>query len=513
MPSESLSYLIHTSLAHIFFQTRTLSDSGEEDEPEHWLEHQIAQYEAEESIHLKIPKTSNGKMYKITDLYDDQKFIIGIVLDKLHEWMTCKNFSAFKPLRMTINGSAGSGKSVVINTIVSVMRQIFGINDVVRVVAPTGTTACNINGETIHHMFGNKVSTREYEPFTMSAQKKEQLSKKFGTLLCLICDERSLLSSDQLGTAKNMLSETLYGGVLQHHPWGRLPILILVGDDYQLPSVTEGALKVLCNKKKTKKMTIAGCQAFRECADTVLSLSSSKRIKDTQKGDKELMSQLRTATNIQQSDIDKLLSLSLTTIGQKHGQNVVDKIKEESIFLFFRNEPRIHHNLIQICEHASEENPVAICKVQSEGPLNGKAIKRHFGIQNSNKHQDDGWNSSLLSVGAYVALDGRNYNPAWGLHNGAMGKVQEIVFEPGQNPNHGDLPSYVVVHFPNYSGPAWDMNDPKVRAANTQSSHKYILTHHHIPGNSNSTVHILLPIQLLQKNSNPPCIGICTHNP
>jgi hypothetical protein len=39
----------------------------------------------------------------------------------------------------------------------------------------------------------------------------------------------------------------------------------------------------------------------------------------------------------------------------------------------------------------------------------------------------------------------------------------------GDNPNNGDLPSYVVVKFPSYVGPAWDENHPKVCPFNTSN--------------------------------------------
>jgi predicted GTPase len=48
---------------------------------------------------------------------------------------------------MTIMGAAGTGKSVLINTLVTVLRVMFDDNDVVHVAAPTGTAAFNVGGE------------------------------------------------------------------------------------------------------------------------------------------------------------------------------------------------------------------------------------------------------------------------------------------------------------------------------------------------------------------------------
>ena len=46
---------------------------------------------------------------------------------------------------------------------------------------------------------------------------------------------------------------------------------------------------------------------------------------------------------------------------------------------------------------------------------------------------------------------GKNFCPIWGLHNGAVGIVDEIVFKTGQNPNNRDLPDYVVVDVGRYT--------------------------------------------------------------
>jgi predicted GTPase len=76
-----------------------------------------------------------------------------VILCKLREWLShlgiedgCE-MGDFKPSRMTIMGAAGTGKSVLINTLVTVLRVMFDDNDVVHVAAPTGTAAFNVGGE------------------------------------------------------------------------------------------------------------------------------------------------------------------------------------------------------------------------------------------------------------------------------------------------------------------------------------------------------------------------------
>ena len=54
---------------------------------------------------------------------------------------------------MTIMGCGGTGKSVLINTLVACIRKIFNDNDTVFVTAPTGAAAYNVRGSTIHREF------------------------------------------------------------------------------------------------------------------------------------------------------------------------------------------------------------------------------------------------------------------------------------------------------------------------------------------------------------------------
>ncbi len=63
---------------------------------------------------LHIPLKEDGTEYGVDMLYEDQKEIVTIVFDTLHEFLTMDNLGDFKPLRLIINGQGGSGKSVVI---------------------------------------------------------------------------------------------------------------------------------------------------------------------------------------------------------------------------------------------------------------------------------------------------------------------------------------------------------------------------------------------------------------
>ena len=427
-----------------------------EDCPSIWLQKTIKDHELTSNTELDLPLKENGKKYSPDDLFDDQKAVVGVVMDKIREWLESDDLTNFQPLRLIINGAGGSGKSVVINTIVTLMREMFCANDVVKVAAPTGTAAFNVTGETLHRLMAQRPGDPQYKPNSMSRNKRMLLVQRFKTLLALIIDERSLVASKLLGTSERMIAETIFeGGQLRNSSWGGLPVLLLVGDDFQLPSQEDGPLQALF-KKSGGKIVEIGRRCLLECAEHVMDLKGSKRIKKKQKKDKALMARLRTTEDVSEEDVKKLLSLRLDNIAKLHGEEYVRQIEERAVYMFFRNDKRITHNIERIIKNSSKDNPVAICKTTSSGP-NGKGDRRHFKSKIPS--------STQLCIGARVAIEKFNFQPTWGLHNGAMGMVEEIMFDNGQNPNHGDLPKYVVVNFPLYRGPSWDKNSPKVRTA------------------------------------------------
>jgi len=252
------------------------------------------------------------------------------------------------------------------------------------------------------------------------------------------------------------VGETIHGGGhLRSEAWGGLPILLLFGDDYQLQGFGEGAFQALCDRNRSN-IAMKGRQAFLDCTEIVMELKASIRMQDDKIQDKQLLDRLRVATDVTERDVQKLMSLRMDVMEAKHGKAVVAKIQDEAMHLFYRNAKRICHNLQKLVEKSSPTNPVAVIRAVSKGP-NGKGISRHF--------DSDTPNSSLICKNAKVAIECRNLVPIWGLHNGACGTVVDIIFNEGENPNHGDHPKYVCVHFPLCCGPVWDIDNPKARSS------------------------------------------------
>src|SRR5277367_5307681 len=93
---------------------------------------------------------------RVAQLNEKQKFIYNIIVEKLFERKSSE------PLRMFISGSAGTGKSYLLNTIRDLIIYNYYKKEVINydingskspsllVLAPTGVAAININGKTIH---------------------------------------------------------------------------------------------------------------------------------------------------------------------------------------------------------------------------------------------------------------------------------------------------------------------------------------------------------------------------
>ena len=316
--------------------------------------------------------------------------------------------------------------------------------------APTGSAAFNIMGETLHRLVGMGIGNKDE---SLSEAKKKMLQSRFSNLLCLIIDERSLLSANDLGKAEKRIKATIHSGLGYHNKmFGGLPVLLLVGDDYQLPA-HDGIIQVM-NKQSLKNNEANGFKILMKCGEKVMNLQTSRRIADSQEDQKTLLQKIRFgAMDLTADEVKKLQSLRLENIEREHGNQAVQCIKKDAVFLSYTNTKKDARNLSMLRTIATPANPVAIIRPRSTGKRAGKAYARHFSGKQKNT-------SSFLCIGAKVALDAVNYVPAWGLYNEACGTVDEIIFARESNPNDGHMPLYVVVDFPSYSGPIWDNQNP-----------------------------------------------------
>ena len=125
-----------------------------------------------------------------------------------------------------LTGKAGTGKSTLIR------RFMVQTDRAVVVVAPTGIAALNVDGYTIHRLFGFRTTTT-LDDVRGGGYRPGRFAKTLASLQTLIIDEASMVRADVF----DMLAAALERfGPEPGAPFGGVQI-VLVGDLYQLPPV------------------------------------------------------------------------------------------------------------------------------------------------------------------------------------------------------------------------------------------------------------------------------------
>ena len=439
------------------------------------LREQRARAMMDEHASATIPTKSDGSSYNIEELSEEQAMIVLATVDTVVKFLG--NDEDYKPLRATITGMGGCGKSLVINTIISIIRKLTNSNKTVQVAAPSGSAAYNVKGCTLHSLLGINVQV----PYkSLDAKRKEEMCKKLKELLVLMVDERSMLGSHVTFGAEEHVRECAFNGHNKRERWGGVPVVLLFGDDYQLPPTDKkGAIngyheyhhndrpKTMTGMSKNNQICdYEGSKILTEMmTDVVFMLTKNFRTKD--KEDSDLMNRMRVG-NQTDEDTERLIKLHIDNLGKYH-----PKLREEiendpkTLWAFAKRSDMLQKNEDMLIKtHERLKVPIARlrCQFNSRMAGNNTAYPSHFYGRRL-------WYTFDVCVGAHVCLESANIDPNSGLYVSAIGVVVEIVYDKdhsvGPNGNGAvSLPKYVVVDFPTYKPPPgedpWDKNNPTV---------------------------------------------------
>ena len=165
------------------------------------------------------------------ELNPEQQMVVICALEAMIQFLT--NDPLYKPLRATVIGCGGTGKSHIINTFLSMVRKYTKCNDTVKVSAPSGGAAYNVGGCTLHRCLNLAVDKAELEK-SLNLKKQVDLARRIENMLMLIIDERSMLSSALLAAAERNVRECSSGQQNQNELWGGIPVVLIFGDEYEL---------------------------------------------------------------------------------------------------------------------------------------------------------------------------------------------------------------------------------------------------------------------------------------
>ena len=326
------------------------------------------------------------------------------------------------PLRMMILGTAGTGKSYLIRS----LSQLLGHKCLLT--ATTGIAAFNIGGITIHSALQLPVQSHNQNDLTGHGLASLQL--KLNSIHYIIIDEVSMLGQRMMSWIDRRLRQA--SGHIQT-PFGGYS-LILIGDFAQLPPVGDRPLYV------SDEVPSHGHTMYH-LFNKVVILSDIVRQQGhdvEQVQFKALLTRLRDGQTTEE-DWAKLLTRTPT--------NASDASRFDDAIHLFYNKDKV--NFFNVTELNKLSTPIARINAIHSSSLAAAA-----------KSDDAGGLDSmvLLAKGARVMLICNLWQQT-GLCNGATGVVDDILYSSGQKPPH--LPIAVLVHFYDYSGPAFIANKPK----------------------------------------------------
>jgi ATP-dependent DNA helicase PIF1 len=169
----------------------------------------------------KGPTTSHHIVPAPIILSEEQKNVVKLVVEQ--------GKSVF------FTGSAGTGKSVLMRSIISELKRKYKMEpDKVAVTASTGLAACNIGGQTLHSFGGIGLGRESVTELCKKIKRNPKANQRWLKTKVLIVDEISMVDGDLFdkleGIARVMKKN--------QRPFGGIQ-LVITGDFFQLPPVPD----------------------------------------------------------------------------------------------------------------------------------------------------------------------------------------------------------------------------------------------------------------------------------
>jgi ATP-dependent DNA helicase PIF1 len=174
---------------------------------------------------------------------------------------------AFSILTMGSNvlltGAAGSGKTYLVNRFI---RHCHEHSIDIAITASTGIAATHIGGMTIHSWSGMGIRETLSDDEIEELISREYLTKRYAKTSVLIIDEISMLSGNFLTNLDRLLrsarvSPAAFGGIQ----------IVLVGDFFQLPPVSRGAVEYAFEHPIWSRLELTPCvlsTQFRQASES-----------------------------------------------------------------------------------------------------------------------------------------------------------------------------------------------------------------------------------------------------
>lgn len=163
----------------------------------------------------------------------DSERVKGISLSKEQERV--QDLVVNKGQSVFFTGPAGTGKSVLMRSIVAELRKKFAKDpERLAVTASTGLAACNIGGQTLHSFSGIGLGKEEVPVLVKKIRRNPKAKNRWLRTKVLILDEVSMVDGDLFDKLSAIGRQLRNNG----RPWGGIQ-LVITGDFFQLPPVPD----------------------------------------------------------------------------------------------------------------------------------------------------------------------------------------------------------------------------------------------------------------------------------
>ena len=365
---------------------------------------------------ITYPTLSDSKLHeKIRSLNSQQRIVFEVVNKWARDYVKYLSSASqmkVEPIYIFLTGSAGCGKSHLINTLYHTLTKALAYharnsNDIkVLTLAPTGVAAVNVDGNTIHSALGIPVNCNYSKNVPkLSDKKRSMLRNKLSELCVIIIDEISMVSNKLLLFIHQRLVEIF--GCNYDLPFAGVSIIVC-GDFYQLPPIQQKPIYADFNDPI---LNIAHCWRYFKIAE----LTEVMR----QRGDQTFIDLLN---NIRVGEVSKSDEQILKSRFIKENDPSYPK---EAIHIWAENRPASDHNNNMLKNIDTLEHEIlSIDKIPEN--ISSSLIDS---VYNRSQMETGGLAEKLkLKINAKVMIT-CNIDVSDKLNNGQIGQVYQFKFD------------------------------------------------------------------------------------
>ena len=389
-------------------------------------------------------------------LNEKQRMVYNIIAKKFVDQHVVKADDGREPLRMLMTGPGGTGKTHAVRALQDLMK-LHKSQHLIRFLGPTGTSAKQIGGMTIHKGLGlsvalksngrsNRKAGESNEDFTvsMSVKNRTLVRDEWQHVSFLFIDEVSLIGAQLLCQIDHALR---FAKERQDEWFGGINV-IFAGDFYQYPPVGNTPLYTPLQCKAPQKAADIEKRLGRlawKSVDIVVSLSEQQRMKE----DPEFaaaVGRLR-IRECNLGDVELFNERVIKSAKNPHGLEMSGD-RQRATMLVGTN--FVRELLNNSKAKSSCTGKLVYCAARdlvdgAEPTIDRRKLLLHLNLADFSA---EGALPGLIPLfnGMPVILRNRNISTELGITNGSQGIVRQIFTEPCSNGY--SVPLCVIVEFP-----------------------------------------------------------------